>query len=286
VLIKKYYFKIRGEAMGISPVPKKGMTHEEKSKLVGEAYTSGYKFATKVFEAFPGIVKSIVLFGSAQKKSMGPKSDIDILIIIDDTTITPNRKFIDWYNLELANIIRKHDPRLHVTTVTLTTFWENVRIGEPIVINVLRYGIPLIDTGYFEPLQFLLQKGRIRPSEEAIYNALTRAPWHLNRATARILGAIVDFYWVMVDSSHAALMAHGKVPPSPEHIESMLINTFVNTKMLPHKYVDYYREVWKTAKAVIHGEVVRLSGSDYDQFRVMTEDFEKQMKSLVENRKI
>lgn len=54
-------------------IPKKGMTHEEKALLIGEAYTSGYKFATKVFETFPGIIKSIVLFGSAQKKTMTPK---------------------------------------------------------------------------------------------------------------------------------------------------------------------------------------------------------------------
>jgi predicted nucleotidyltransferase len=267
------------------PIPKKGMTPEEKSKNIGEAYEASYKFATKIFETFPGILKSIVLFGSAQKKTMGPHSDIDLLIILDDTTITPNRKFIDWYNVELANIIRKHDPRLHVTTVTLTTFWENVRVGEPIVINVLRYGIPLIDTGYFEPLQFLLQKGRIRPSEEAIYNAITRAPWHLSRANARVLGAVVDFYWTTVDSAHAALMAHGQVPPSPEHIESMLINTLVNHKKLHQKFVNYYHEIWKTAKAIMHGEMVRLAGVDYDSYRVMAEDFEREMKKLVENRK-
>lgn len=271
--------------MEIPKIPKKGMTHEEKTKLVGEAYTSGYKFATKVFQTFPGIIKSIVLFGSAQKKTMTPKSDIDILIIVDDTSITPNRKFIDWYNMELALLIRKYDPRLHVTTVTLSTFWENVRVGEPIVINVLRYGIPLIDTGYFEPLQFLLERGRIRPSEEAIYNALTRAPMHLNRANTRILGSIVDFYWLMVDSAHAALMAYGKVPPSPEHIESMMLSTFVSTKKLHKKYVNYYREVWKTAKAVIHGEVTRISGIDYDRYRTMSEEFEGLMKKLVENKK-
>lgn len=269
----------------LPPIPKKGMTHKEKRELIGEAYTAGYQFATKVFETFPGIIKSIVLFGSAQKKTMTPKSDIDILIIVDDTAVRPNRKFIDWYNVELANIIHKHDPRLHITTVTLSTFWENVRVGEPIAINVLRYGISLIDTGYFEPLQFLLQKGRIRPSEEAIYNALTRAPWHLNRANARVLGAIVDFYWTVVDSSHAALMSYKQVPPSPEHIETMLINTFVNTKKLPKKYVNYYREIWKTAKAVIHGEIVSLGGADFDRYKMMAEDFENQMKKLVENKK-
>lgn len=267
-------------------VPRRRLTHEEKEKLIGEAYRISYNFAKRVFEIFPGIIKSVVLFGSISKAVPTKRSDIDILIIVDDTSVTPTRKFIDWYNVELANLLKKSDPRLHVTTVTLSTFWENVLIGEPVVINVLRYGVPLIDTGYFEPLQFLLAAGRIRPTKEAIYNALTRAPWHLVRANSRILAGITDLYWVMIDSAHAALMAYGKVPPSPEHIEKMLIETFVNKKLLHRKYVSYYREVWKTAKAIVHGEILKGSGIDFDRYRRMAEEFEGKMKELVKRREI
>jgi hypothetical protein len=263
---------------------RRGLTPEEKEKILGEAYRIGYKFARDVFELFPGLIKSVVLFGSMAKATPSRGSDIDILIIVDDTSIMPERKFIDWYNLELAKLIRKSDPRLHVTTVTLTAFWENILIGEPVAINVLRYGVALIDTGYFEPLQFLLAAGRIRPTKEAIYNALTRAPWHLTRANSRILAGIVDLYWVMIDSAHAALMAYGKVPPSPEHIEGMLMDTFVKNKMLAKKYVNYYREVWKTSKAIVHGEIIRGNGIDFDRYREMAEDFEGKMRDLVKKR--
>ncbi len=260
------------------------LTHKEKERLLGESYRVGYSFAKNVFELFPGLIKSVVLFGSIAKATPTKGSDIDILVVVDDTSITPDRKFIDWYNIELANLIRKSDPRLHVTTVTLTTFWENILIGEPVVINVLRYGVALIDTGYFEPLQFLLAAGRIRPTKEAIYNALTRAPWHFTRANSRILAGIVDLYWVMIDSAHAALMAYGKVPPSPEHIERMLMDTFVSRKMLKKKYVNYYREIWQTSKAVVHGEILRGNGVDFDRYREMAEDFESKMKDLVKRK--
>ncbi|MCM8765101.1 MAG: nucleotidyltransferase domain-containing protein, partial [Candidatus Omnitrophica bacterium] len=261
-------------------IPKRRLTHEEKEKMIGEAYRVSYNFSKKVFEMFPGLIKAVVLFGSISKAVPTAGSDIDILIIIDDTSITPSRKFIDWYNVELANLVRKSDPRLHITTVTLTTFWENILIGEPVAINVLRYGVPLIDTGYFEPLQFLLAAGRIRPSKEAIYNAITRAPWHMTRANSRILAGITDLYWVMIDSAHAALMSYGVVPPSPEHIEKMLTETFVSKKMLNSKYVNYYREIWKTAKAIIHGEIIRGSGMDFDRYRMMAEEFEGKMKEI------
>jgi predicted nucleotidyltransferase/uncharacterized protein (UPF0332 family) len=278
---------VRCEIMENVPInvfePRK-LTDVEKRKMLGRAYESAYSFAKKVFEKFPGIIKSVILFGSVQKGTVTKGSDIDIGIVMDDTSVKPTRKFIDWYNLELATIMQKCDPKIHVTSVTLTTFWENVKVGEPVAINILRYGVPLIDTGFFEPLKYLLLAGRIKPTEEAVYNALTRAPWHRIRANSRILGAVVDFYWVMVDSAHAALMSYNLVPPSPEHIEPMLMDTFVKTKMLNPRIVKYYKEMWMTSKAVVHGELMRIGGVDYDRYRRMAEEFEAEMRKLIEKK--
>ena len=131
----------------------------------------------------------------------------------------------------------------------------------------------------------LLRQGRIRPTEEAIQNALVRVPGHRIRAVGRVLGAVIDFYWMMIDSAHAALMKYGEVPPSPEYVESLLSNTFVKKGLLKQKYVGYYHELWQTSKAIIHGEVVRIGGADYDRYQRMAEEFEAEMKKLVEKKK-
>ena len=55
--------------------------------------------------------------------------------------------------------------------------------------------------------------------------------------------------------------------------------------MLAKRYLNYYHEIWKTAKAVMHGEIVRLGGMDFERYRQMAEDFEAQMKKIVENKK-
>ena len=44
-------------------------------------------FATKVYKKFREVVKAIVLFGSVVKKSDDLRSDIDIIIFIDDCVI-------------------------------------------------------------------------------------------------------------------------------------------------------------------------------------------------------
>jgi uncharacterized protein (UPF0332 family) len=105
------------------------------------------------------------------------------------------------------------------------------------------------------------------------------------RATGRLLGAVTDYYWAMIDSAHAALMKHNQVPPSPEFIERLLTSTFVNKGLLKGKYINYYRELWQTAKAIVHGEITRVGGSDYDRYRAMAEEFEKEMKRLTELKK-
>jgi len=274
---------IKNEEKFFQTIP--GMTHQEKSRLIGESYNIAYRFATRVYRSFPGILKSVVLFGSVAKKTITKESDIDILIIFDDTSLEPRRTFVDWYNTEITKIIQSIDPRIHVNTVTLSTFWDNVRSGEPVVINVLRYGIALVDTGFFEPLQMLLRKGKIRPTDEAVWNAMTRAPGHLVRSTSRVLGAVIDLYWVMIDSAHAALMKYGQVPPSPEYLEPLLKSTFVDKKMMDKKFISYYHEVWKTSKAVIHGELLRLSGIDYDRYLRYAEEFQAKMEEIIKKKK-
>src|SRR3989344_2961784 len=200
-------------------------------------------FAGKVYQKFRDVVKAIAMFGSVPKNEAVPKSDVDIVIIIDDCTVNWDEELIAWYREELAKLMaaHKYKKELHVNTVTLTAFWEEVRAGEPLVINVLRYGEPLIDIGgFFDPLKVLLAKGKIRPSPEAIFTTMERSGQHLIRANSNILNSIEGFYWAMVDASHAALMATNVIPPSPEHIAEMLNETFVKEDTLDKKFVEWY----------------------------------------------
>ena len=120
-------------------------------------------FASKVQKKFDRIVKASILFGSQTQglNSATSGSDIDIILIIDDASIDWDLELVSWYRQELARLTAslKYPKKLHINTVTLTTFWNEAIIGEPVVINVLRYGIALIDFGgFFEPLKVLLQE--------------------------------------------------------------------------------------------------------------------------------
>src|SRR3989344_2313599 len=204
-------------------------------------------FATKVYEKFSKMIKSIVLFGSQVKQSSQTGSDIDVIVIIDDASIQWDAELIAWYREELAKIIQAnpYKTELHINSVKLTTWWQDLLRGDPVVINILRYGEAIIDFGgFFNPLKVLLIQGKIKSTPEAIYTCLQRAPQHFARSRASELGSIEGLYWAMVDSSHAALMADNQMPPSPEHVPIMLKERFVDKKMLSMKYVIWYRDLY------------------------------------------
>lgn len=239
-------------------------------------YDIAYDFGVKAYKKFRDVVKAIILFGSVPKKEINPNSDIDVIIIIDDATINWDEELIAWYREETARLLatQKYAKKIHLNTVTLSTFWEEVREGEPLIINVIRYGQPLIDVGgFFEPLKVLLAKGRIRPSPEAIFTTMERASAHHLRGRNTLLQSVECFYWAMVDASHAALMARKVVPPSPEHLQELLTEVFVKRGLLKDKYVDWYEEVRKLAKEIAYGNINKVSGNKLEELEERTNQF-------------
>jgi predicted nucleotidyltransferase/uncharacterized protein (UPF0332 family) len=241
-------------------------------------------FATKVYQKFNKIVKSIILFGSQIKQNTKPGSDIDIMILVDDASVSWDEELIAWYREELGKMIAENPYKreLHINTTKLTTWWNDLTKGDPVVLNIIRYGIPLLDFGgFFEPLKILLNQGKIKPTPEAIYAALQRTPYHIARSKASELNSIEGLYWAMTDSAQAALMAAKQMPPSPENVPAMLKEIFVDTGNLKQEYIDMYFKLLELHKRIAHQEISDLRGVEIDFWQAKTEDFVREMTRLV-----
>lgn len=241
-------------------------------------------FAEKAYKRFDKIIKSIILFGSTTKQTSVAGSDIDILILIDDITINWDQELIAWYREELEKLI-KNNPyqlNLHINTIKLSTWWDDLMRGDPTIINMIRYGEAIIDlAGFFNPIKALLIKGKIKSTPESIYVCLQRAPMHLIRSKISELNAVDGIFWAMVDSAHAALIAANVPPASPEHIPGDLKETFVNSGKLKMKYVIWYRDVLYLHKKIAHGEIRDLKGVEIDELQERAEEFLGVMANLV-----
>ncbi|MDP2750172.1 MAG: hypothetical protein Q8O89_05045 [Nanoarchaeota archaeon] len=243
-----------------------------------------YDFSKKIYKEFGNFLRAIILFGAAARRTSTESGDVDILIIIDDTTMVLSQEVVEAYRIITEKLIVQTSQRLHITTIKFTDFWEYVKISDPIAINILRDGVALVDTGFFDPLQMLLRQGRIRPSREAMWAYYTRAPATLHNSKWHIIQATIDLYWAMIDASHAALMKIGEVPASPIHVPDLLTDKFVKHNKLEKQYVKYMEEFYTLYKKITHREIKEIKGEDYDRYHRNAKMFVDRMRKLIDEK--
>ncbi|MBD3312897.1 hypothetical protein GF345_00485 [Candidatus Woesearchaeota archaeon] len=257
---------------------------ENIEKYGREEIDIAYKFAKAAYKEFGTFTKAIVLFGSLTKKDKiaQAKGDIDILMLVDDLSLSITPEVAETYRIIVQKLVRDISQRLHITTLKLTSFWEYVRMGDPVAINILRDGTSMLDTGFFDPLQVLLKQGRIRPSPESIWNYFVRAPATIVNSKWHILQATLDLYWAVIDSAHAALMRHGEIPPSPEHVADLMQDVLVKKGVLEPKYPQVMRNFYELSKKITHREMKEVTGDQYSRYLADAQDFVNEMKKIVE----
>lgn len=233
-----------------------------------------YSFAKEVVMEAKELVKGIIIFGSTVKNTVPePKSDIDVLLILDDVKIIITPEIMQTFKIILGNIVAKVNPKLHITTLKFSTFWEYVRVGDPVAVNILRDGAAIIDYGFFEPLQILLFQGRIRPSSESVWTYFSRAPKTLANSRWHLLQATLDLYWSVIDSAHAVLMRLGYIPPSPEHVSELFNEKVVKEGHLDKSSVNTIRQFYRLAKMIQHGDIRDIKGDEFEVYYREASDF-------------
>ncbi len=245
---------------------------EHLKKYPKEDVDLAFTFAKKVYKELGTFLKAIVLFGSAARRKQNSK-DVDILLVIDDLNIKLTKELVQTYRIIVEKIVADISPKLHVITLKFSSFWEYVRAGDPIAVNILRDGVALVDTGFFDPLQALLYQGRVRPSPESMWAYYAKAPATLQNAKWHVVQAVLDLYWAVIDAAHAALMKMGEVPPSPEFVSELLEQRMVKANLLDRKYVKTVDQFYHLSKAITSHEIKEISGEQWDKLQKEASEF-------------
>ncbi|MAG91041.1 hypothetical protein CMO83_00015 [Candidatus Woesearchaeota archaeon] len=262
-------------------IPKK--EHPNLERYYKEDVDTAYKFANEIYKELGSLIRAVVIFGSTARRTKTPGGDIDILVVIDDVMMNMSPELVEAYRLIVQKSIVKISTKLHITTMRFTSFWEYMRNGDPIAINLLRDGVALIDSGFFDPMQVLLKKGRVRPTMESIWTYYTRAPNTLHNSKWHLLQSVIDLYWAVIDAAHAALMKVGEIPPTPEHVADLMEKKLVKKKMLEQKYVTTMRNFYKLMKMVTRREITEIKGHEFDHYFKIAEEFVNRMRRIIEH---
>jgi predicted nucleotidyltransferase len=227
---------------------------EERKKVLIE---KSVKFMNEIRKKFGEIIKSVVIFGSVARGDIKPTSDADVWVILDDTTMKTSVDF-DRIREEIL-ITAENIKDIHVQTTNLTEFWQWVRIGSPELINFLRYGLVIYDTGFVKPVQRMLQLGLLPPSEEVIRIKQKTSQVRLEKIKGDLKSIIFDLRYCCSDIIQAVVMYYYKTQPDPKEISSY-IEKMIKEGKIEREFLEKWKEIDKLWKDVEHQTVKEVDG--------------------------
>ncbi|MDP6139333.1 MAG: nucleotidyltransferase domain-containing protein, partial [Candidatus Woesearchaeota archaeon] len=104
--------------------------HPNLEKYEKHDVNLSYRFANDIYKEMGGLIRAVIIFGSAARERTTAKSDIDILVIIDDLTVSLSPEVLEAYRVIVNKTIVKVSTRLHITTLRFTSFWDYMRNGD------------------------------------------------------------------------------------------------------------------------------------------------------------
>src|SRR3972149_2475698 len=193
-------------------------------QLSGEIYEKIVFFTNEARKQYGNIVKCVMIFGSAAKGQMVKGSDADLWVVLDDTA-TKSSEDLDKVNAQLY-LIAHELKDIHIQTATLTEVWQWLKMGSPELVNYLRYGLVVYDTGFVKPVQRMLQMGLIPPSDETISLKARAADARYRKIRFDIKSMVFELRYTAMDMIQAVVMHHYKAAPdykaAPEFMEKLV----------------------------------------------------------------
>lgn len=254
----------------------------EKSKE--RRMEAAQEFSDKLNEKLGDKVKCVAVWGSVAKGEHSRESDIDTLVILDDTKLQKDvpddaKKKIQKKVTDLA---KETDERITIQYFPfLTEFWDSLRKGEPLAIEAVRNGEPIYDTGIFMPAKRLLQRGKISGTQESVRKRLKVGAAGYKKAEKNVKSSVPHkLEQAMASAGQAPIMLAGRNPPAKENVPDVLEEMFVEEGMLEEEYVEKAQDIYDFGDK---GEKnpKEVTGEEVDEHLEKTDEFIRRMHQLV-----
>ncbi|MFB6208618.1 MAG: nucleotidyltransferase domain-containing protein [Candidatus Nanohaloarchaea archaeon] len=265
------------------------MSSKEKMKEMREKskerrMEAAEEFSDKLEEKLGDKLKVVAVWGSVPQGEHGYDSDIDTLVILDDTKLKKDvpkdaRKKI---RKKVNDAAKETDERITLQYFPfLTEFWDSLRKGEPLAIEAVRNGEPVYDTGIFMPAKRLLERGKIKATRETVKKRLKMAAAGYKKAEKDFKQSIPHkLEQVMANAGQAPIMLVGKNPPAKEKVPDTLEEMFVEKDMLEPEYVDMAQDLYDFGNKG-EKESDKVKGEEVEEHLEKADDFVRRMHKLV-----
>ncbi len=236
-------------------------------------------------EAGP-VLKAVMIYGSAARKEHVSGSDIDILVIVDDTHPKFDKKQYDAVKQQVREVEDDAPDEfdLHIQPPKpLSKWWDLLISGEPWAVTSMRDAQPVYDpSGYIRLTQRLLREGELHGTEERAQRLVKRSREKYMKTRRLLLEDVTsELLQAMTESAQAVLMYYGRPPPSPDHVAAELETAFVeDEELLSQQAVQDYRSFYALTERIDHGRLTEFTASEMDEYLQQAMAFIKAMATL------
>lgn len=242
------------------------------------------EFADKLVDKLGDKVKCVAVYGSVPEGRHTHESDIDTFVVLDDTKMEKDlpSDAKDKVRKKVTKLAKETDDRITIQYFSfLTEFWDSIRKGEPLIIGVLRKGEPVYDVGVFMPAKRMLQRGKIKSTQESVQKRLKTAAAGYKKCEKRLRQSIPHtLEQAIANAGQAPVMLVGKSPPNKEDVGQALREMFVENDKLEEEYVEIAEAIHDFSdKGEKHPEDV--TAAEVEKHMEMTDDFIRRMHKLV-----
>jgi uncharacterized protein (UPF0332 family) len=131
------------------------------------------------------------------------------------------------------------------------------------------------------PWKTLLKMGKLKPSPEAIDMFMKTAEQTKDMAERRLIDAMIDVYYGVLNPSQALLMLYGVSPPTHKETPKLMEEIFVKKeKMIKKLDLKVLEKSVKLFKAYEHDPKMKISGAEVGELIKSSEEFLNLMKKL------
>lgn len=256
--------------------PKSGQSLPKPESNVN--YSKVVQFTRKIKKMYGDIVKSVLIFGSAARKEAKKTSDIDVWVVVDDTTTKGTQDVLKMKTQ--LQLIGKDMKDIHVQMNGLTEFWNWMKTGSPELFNFLRDGLVVYDTGFVKPVQRMLKMGLFPPSEETVSLKVKSCDALVKRVEASWKADVFDLRYAATDICQAVVMHHYKEMPDHKRMIEFL-EKLVKDHNLEKEYIEKYKDLNKLWKDLDHKRVEKSDPDYVKKADKISRDIIKRLKKLL-----
>ncbi len=232
------------------------------------------KITNLLVERFGNLIVSIAAYGSTVTYNYSQASDIDLLIIFDDTQEGSISKTELIQQLEHFVKSSSDEFEIDAKIFGLTDIWKRIKDADPITYNVIKNSVPVMDRYLLKPIKALIEKGQIAPSAEAIKRIIDKAPRLINKVEAtKVYSVVEDLYTAIIESAQAVLMSLGKPPPVPLELPGATRRYLLEINLVDEDYASVLEEIIQLRKKVEHKQLHYISGKELDEWIKKTKNF-------------